>query len=75
MNNFITKLLIISLIPRQECRFGMFENRSLKRVFGPKREKLIGRLRKVKNEKRRNLDCSSDSIKVLKSNRFPHWDI
>jgi hypothetical protein len=67
--NFIPKLLIIYLIPRQERGFGMFENRSLKRVFGPKMEKLTGRLRKLKNEKCRNLGSSSDitSIKVLKS--------
>jgi hypothetical protein len=58
MIDFRPKLLIISLAPRQECRFWMFENTSLKRIFGPKWEKLTERLRKLNNEKRRNLDSS-----------------
>jgi len=32
----------LSLTLRDELRFGMFKNRVLRRVFGPKREELVG---------------------------------
>jgi hypothetical protein len=50
----------------------MFGNRSLKRVFGPKREKLRGRLRKVKKGKNTAIwTLLPIMIKVLRSRRFP----
>jgi hypothetical protein len=38
------------LIPREDRRFKVFENRVLRRIFGPKREEVTGRLRKFYNE-------------------------
>jgi hypothetical protein len=36
-----------SITLRKEPRLRMFENRVLRRIFGPKREKRIGRLEKI----------------------------
>ena len=39
-----------SLTLREERRLRVFENRVLKRVFGPKRDKVTGEWRKLRNE-------------------------
>ena len=39
-----------SLTLREGCRLRVFENRVLRRVFGPKRDKLTGEWRKLHNE-------------------------
>jgi hypothetical protein len=39
-----------SLTLREECRLRVFENRFLRRVFGPKRDKVKGEWRKLHNE-------------------------
>jgi len=39
-----------SLAPREEGRLRMFENRVLRRIFGPKREEVAGEWRKLYNE-------------------------
>jgi hypothetical protein len=36
-----------SLILREECRLRVFENRVLRRVFGPKRDEVTGEWRKL----------------------------
>jgi hypothetical protein len=40
---------------RQECRLRVFENRMLRRVFGPKRDVVTGELRKLRNEELHDL--------------------
>jgi hypothetical protein len=35
---------------RKECRLRVFENRVLKRIFGPKRDEVTGNWRKLSNE-------------------------
>jgi hypothetical protein len=35
---------------REECRLRVFENRMLRRVFGPKRDEVAGEWRKLHNE-------------------------
>ena len=40
-----------SLIFREECRLRVFENRLLRRVFGPRRDEVTGEWRKLHNEK------------------------
>jgi hypothetical protein len=35
---------------RVECRLRMFENRVLRRIFGPKRDEVTGEWRKLHNE-------------------------
>jgi hypothetical protein len=40
---------------REECRLGVFENRVLRRIFGPKRDDVMGEWRKLYNEELRDL--------------------
>ena len=35
---------------REECRLRVFENRVLRRIFGPKRDEVTGEWRKLNNE-------------------------
>jgi hypothetical protein len=44
-----------SLTLREECRLRAFENRVLKRIIGPKREKVIREWRKLHNKERNDL--------------------
>ena len=37
------------LILREECRLRVFENRMLRRVFGPKRDEVTGEWKKLHN--------------------------
>jgi hypothetical protein len=39
-----------SLTLREECRLGVFENRMLRRIFGPQRDEAIGEWRKLRNK-------------------------
>jgi len=41
---------IWSLTLREECRLRVFENRVLRRIFGPKSDKVTGNWRKLHNE-------------------------
>jgi hypothetical protein len=43
---------------REECRLRMFENRMLRRVFGPKRDKVTGEWRTLHNEELNDLYSS-----------------
>jgi cytoplasmic iron level regulating protein YaaA (DUF328/UPF0246 family) len=49
---------------------GLFENRVLKRTFGPKRDEVIGAWRKLNNEELHNLYSSSNIIRMIKSMRM-----
>jgi hypothetical protein len=40
---------------REERRLRVFENRVLRRLFGPKRDEVTGELRKLHNEEHNNL--------------------
>jgi hypothetical protein len=46
------------------------ENRVLKRLFGPKRDEMIGGWRKLHNEELHNLYSSSNIIRMIKSKRM-----
>jgi hypothetical protein len=43
-------LEICQLALREECRWGMFQNRVLRRIFGPEKDKVTGECRKLHNE-------------------------
>ena len=45
----------------------MFENRVLRRVFGPKRDDVIGEWRKLHNEGLRDLYSLPNIVRVVKS--------
>jgi hypothetical protein len=59
-----------SLILREECRLRVFENRVLRRIFGPKRDEVTGECRKLHNVELHNLYSSPDIIRQIKSRRM-----
>jgi hypothetical protein len=48
----------------------VFENRVLRRVFGPKRDEVTGEWRKLHNEEIRDLCSSSSTIRIINSKRM-----
>jgi hypothetical protein len=59
-----------SLKLREEHRLRVFENRVLRRIFGPKRDEVTGELRNLHNEELHNLYSSPDIIRQVKSRRM-----
>jgi hypothetical protein len=59
-----------SLILREEQRLQVFENRVLRRIFGPKRDEVTGDWRKLHNEELHNLHSPSNIIRMMKSRRM-----
>ena len=55
-----------SLTLREERRLSVFENRMLRRVFGPKRDEITGEWRKRHNEELNGLYCSHSIVQVIK---------
>jgi len=45
---------------------GVFENRVLKRIFGPKRDRVTGEWRKLQNEEFSDLYHSPNNVQVIK---------
>jgi hypothetical protein len=54
-----------SLTLRQERRLRVFENRVLRRIFGPKRDEVTGKWRKLQNEELNNLHSSPNIVRVI----------
>ena len=48
----------------------MFENRVLRRVFGPKRDEMTGEWRRLHNEELHDLYCAPNIVRVIKSRRM-----
>jgi hypothetical protein len=44
----------------------VFENRVLRRIFGPQRDEVTGEWRKLHNEERGDLYCSPSICRVIK---------
>jgi hypothetical protein len=61
-----------SLTLREEHRLRVFENRVLRRIFGPKRDAMTGDWRKLHNEELHNLYSSPNLIIMIKS-RMVRW--
>jgi hypothetical protein len=51
-----------SLILREEQRLRVFENRVLRRIFGPKRDKVTGEWRRLRNKELNDLYSSPNII-------------
>jgi hypothetical protein len=55
---------------REERRLRVFENRVLRRVFGPKRDEVTGEWIKLHNEELHDLYSSPNIVRVIKSRRM-----
>jgi len=55
---------------REEHRLRVFENRMLRRIFGPKRDKVTGEWIRLHNEELNYLYLSPNIIQVIKSRRM-----
>jgi hypothetical protein len=58
-----------SLKLREEHRLRVFENRVLRRIFGPKRDEVTGGWRKLLNEELHGLYSSPSIVRVIKARR------
>jgi hypothetical protein len=54
----------------EEHRLGVFGNRVLRGIFGPKRDEVTGTWRRLHNEELNNLYCSPNITWVIKSRRM-----
>jgi len=59
-----------SLTLREEHRLRVFENRVLRRIFGPTRDEVTGEWRKLHNEELNDLYFLLNIIRVMKSRRM-----
>jgi len=58
-----------SLALREERRLRFFENRVMRRIFGPKRDEVTGEWRKLHNEELNGMYFSPSNIRVFKSRK------
>jgi hypothetical protein len=59
-----------SLTLREEHRLRGFENGVLRKIFGPKRDEVIGSWRKLHNEELYDLYGSPSIIRIIESRRI-----
>jgi hypothetical protein len=59
-----------SLTLREEHRLRVFENIVLRRIFGPRRDEVMGDWRKLQNEELHNLYSLPSIIRMIKSRRM-----
>jgi hypothetical protein len=59
-----------SLIVREEHRLKVFENKVLRRIFGPKWDEVTGGWRKLHNEDLCDLYSSPSIIRIMKERRM-----
>jgi hypothetical protein len=60
----------LSLTLREECRLRVFENKVLRRIFGPKRDGVTGEWRRLHNKELYALYSSPSIIRVIKLRRL-----
>jgi hypothetical protein len=58
---------------REEHRLRAFENRVLRRIFGPNRDEVTGEWRKLHNEELHILYSYPNIIRQIKSRRMGRW--
>ena len=63
-----------SLTLREERRLRVFENRVLKKLFGPKRDEETGEWRKLHNEELNDLYSLPNIVRVVKSRQM-RWTV
>jgi len=55
---------------REERKLRVFENMVLRRIFGPRRDEVMGEWRRLHNEERSDLHSSPNIVRVIKSTRM-----
>jgi hypothetical protein len=55
---------------REECRLRVFENKVLRRIFGPKRDEETGEWRRLHNKELYALYSLPNTIRVIKTRRL-----
>jgi hypothetical protein len=60
----------LSLILREDHRVRAFQDKVLRRIFGPKRDEVAGDWKKLHNEELHNLYTSSSIITMINSRRM-----
>jgi hypothetical protein len=60
----------LSLTLREEHRLRVFENRVLRRIFGPKRDEVKGKWRKLHKKELHDLYSSPSIIRIIMSRRM-----
>jgi hypothetical protein len=58
------------LILRKEHTLGVFENRMLRRIFGPERDEVTGERRKLHYEELHDLYSSPKIIRIFKARKM-----
>jgi len=56
-----------SLTLREERKLRVFENKVLRRIFGPRRDEVTGEWRRFHNEELNDLYCLPNIVRVIKS--------
>ena len=59
-----------SVTLREERRLRVFENRVLRKIFGPKRDEVAGEWRKLHTEELNDLYCSPYIVRMIRSRRM-----
>jgi hypothetical protein len=65
----------LSLTIREEHGLRVFENKVLRRIFGPKRDGVAGELRKLHNEELHDLYTLPGISRIIKARRMDGRDI
>ena len=59
-----------SLTLREERKLRVFENMVLRRIFGPRRDEVMGEWRRLHNDELNDLYSSPNIVRVIKSRRM-----
>ena len=59
-----------SLALREERKLRVFENKVLRRIFGPRRDEVMWEWRRLHNEELNDLYSSPNIVRVIKSRRM-----